>query len=338
MGAKRSGRRWRAAVATAVAVGVGTFAGAALLAGPAWAAEGVKIVDVQQPQPGKVGDTVTVSFGLRNVSDKTPVANLRVTVQAPGNAVVEAGGGCQVGQGGRVAVCEQAGTLGPGKTVNRSVQLTIKSAGNGGGRLTVSEGTKPLDTAGFSIRATGANASASATKKPSKGPSGSVSDEPSLPEGTLAPPVAGNGAIPQSDAAANRTSSDGGGLSAGFWIGIVAIVGALGLVGSLFYFRRKDRDEPDTGMHPVVPAPGGYPGGPGGGFGAVQPATYGTPAAPPPYQSFPPPQDPFQSGGPTQVVHPGGYGAPTQIVNPGGPGQPPPGNDQTVTFRRPDQY
>ncbi|MGI5244406.1 hypothetical protein [Dactylosporangium sp. CA-139066] len=335
MGEQRSGRRFGAAIiATAAAVGVGTFGGAALLAGPAWAAEGVKIVDVKQPPPGKVGDTVTVSFGIRNVSDKTAVSNLLLAVQAPANAVAEASNGCDVVQGGRLRCA--LGDLGPGKTLNGAVSLTIKSPGNGSGRLTVSDGVRPLDTAGFAVRAAGPNASASATKKPSKGPSGSVSDEPSLPDETLAPPVAGNGAIPQSnDAAPARTTSDSGGMSAGFWIGIVAIVGALGLVGSLFYFRRKDRNEPDTGMHPVVPAPAG-------GFGAGQPSTYGTPAAPPPYQSFPPPQDPYQAGA-TQIVQPGGFGAappsgPTQIINPGGPGQPPAAGDQTVTFRRPEQY
>ncbi|GAA2353133.1 hypothetical protein GCM10010170_044280 [Dactylosporangium salmoneum] len=318
-----------AAVATAAAVGVGAVAGAALLASPAWAAEGLKVTIGSPVLQGKVGDKVNLEFGVTNVSDKVTVQAIMITVQAPGNAVIEqAPDSCELRGGGRTVVCTEKGDLGPHKTAKGQVTITIKSAGNGGGRVSARDATHQ-DNADFQIRATGPTPSASG-KKPTPTKSADVSQEPSLTDETLAPPQAGNGVVVQSDEPVpSKSSGNSGGLSAGFWIGIGAVVAALGLVGSLFYFRRRDKLEPDTGMHPVVPAPDGFPG-----YRPPPPAptTYGTPAT----YGAPP------AGGPTQVVDPGfgtAPGGPTQIINPNAGGMPPAGGgDQTVMFRRPEDF
>ncbi|HTJ37690.1 MAG TPA: hypothetical protein VL738_31040 [Dactylosporangium sp.] len=315
MGDVRGLRRWSATVATVAAVGVGTFAGAVALAGPAWAADIFKVTVQPERLEGKVGEKATLQFSVENIS-KEPATGLTVMLTTPGNATADPADnpGCEVGPGGRTVTCRSNGTLGPGKSGGGRFTMKLNRAGSGNGSVRVANGKG----AGFNLRVTG-GPSATPTKKSSA----SASETPALGDETLAPPEAGGQVIVPSTEGATSRTSDSGGLSFGFWVGIVAIVGALGLVGSLFYFRRKDRQEPDTGMHPVVP-------GPGGGYGPAQPTTYGSPAAPTtygsPHGSFPPPVDPYQQGGATQ------------IINPGGPGQPPPGNDQTVTFRRPEQY
>ncbi|MFG2037107.1 hypothetical protein [Dactylosporangium sp. NPDC048998] len=314
-------------MATVAAVGVGSFAGLALSATPAWAADTLEI-KVDGNVQGKVGDKIQIHFTVKNAT-KAPVNGLTVTVQTPNNAIIDPADnqGCNVGPAGRAASCHSDATVAPDKTVSGQIVLTAKTAGQGRGQIRVERGNSD----NFMLRISGGPT----PTRSGRGSSASASETPALPDETLEPPVAGNGvAVQPTASSATSRASDGGGLSAAFWIGIVAIVGALGLVGSLFYFRRKDRQDPDTGMHPVVAAPAGFPSG--GGYG--QPATYGSPAAQPyvaPPGSFPPPS------GPTQVINPGFGGqpsGPTQIINPNGPGQPPAGGDQTVIFRRPDQY
>ncbi|WP_432836688.1 hypothetical protein [Dactylosporangium sp. CA-092794] len=278
---------------TAAAVGVAAFGVSALVATPAWAADPLEI-RVDNSVQGKVGDKIPVRFTVKN-NTKQPVAGITVVMQAPANAVVDGADnpGCSVGGGGRAVSCRSTEALAAGRSAAGQIVITARTAGQAGGRVQVEHGNAD----NFVLRASGGpTPTASGREKPSRTASASVSDTPAFPDETLAPPQAGNGAIPQTttEPATNRASSGGGGLSIGFWIGIVAIVGALGLVGSLFYFRRKDRDDPD-----VDPPP----------FG--QPATYGTPGV---YGS--PPQS-----SPTQVIGPQGGGA-----------------DQTVIFRRPDQY
>lgn len=353
MGDVRGLRRWGAAVATAAVVGAPAIT-AGLLAGtatPAWAAS---LLEVRVDDPGvqgKVGDSVTVGYHVKNNTDTEAPANaITITVSAPANALIAPGGGCIPGPAGHAATCRLSASIPPKRSAGGQVTLTLRSGGQGTGRIHVQPGNS---SDSFVVRVApgpGASAGRSPTA-PSQTDSASASDQPSLPDETMAPPQAGNGAIPQSgtDPATTKTS-DGGGLSVGFWIGIVAIVAALGLVGSLFYFRRKDRDEPETGMHPVVPAPDGFPGG-----GQGTPTTYGRPAG---YgQPYVAPPGAFHQPEPTQIGNPGGFGgppsAPTQIVNPeglGGPAAgptqiidpravppPPVGDDRTVTFRRPEQ-
>ncbi|MEV6928551.1 hypothetical protein AB0M46_29245 [Dactylosporangium sp. NPDC051485] len=305
-------RRLSAAVATAAAVGVGAVAGAALLAPPAWAAEGLKVTIGNPVLQGKVGDKVNLEFGVTNVSDKTTVQAMVITVQVPNNAVIEqAPDSCEL-RGGRAVVCTDKGDLGPHKTAKGQVTITIRSPGNGSGRVGARDATHQ-DAADFQIRAAGGPSPSASGKKPTKQASADPSQQPSLTDETLAPPQAGNGVVVQSDqpAAAKGGGGDSGGRSAGFWIGIGAVVAALGLVGSLFYFRRRDKLEPDTGMHPAVPAADGFPG-----YRPPPPAptTYGTPAT----YGAPP------------------AGGPTQIINPNAGGVPPAGGDQTVMFRRPE--
>ncbi|WP_433057830.1 hypothetical protein [Dactylosporangium sp. CS-033363] len=314
-------RRWSVAAGAAAVLGVGMIAVAAT---PAWAADPLEI-KVDNSVQGKVGDKVQVRFTIKN-NTKQPIANVTVVVQAPGNAVMEAGDnpGCQIGSAGRGASCK-GGTLAADKSGNGAITLTVKTAGQATGRIAVEHG----NAGNFALRATG-GPTPSATKtsaKPTKTSTLNASDSPTLSgDETFAPPEAGNGVAIQatSDQAARNTSGSGGGLGFGLWVGIIAIVGALGLIGSLFYFRRKDRDEPDTGMHPVVPGPHGYPGGPGAyapppqptTYGSPQPATYGNPGAA------------TQMIQPNFGAQPGPQSGPTQVIRPAA--------DQTVVFHRPD--
>ncbi|WP_433217122.1 hypothetical protein ACQP00_09070 [Dactylosporangium sp. CS-047395] len=316
-------RRWSVAAGAAAVLGVGMIGVAAT---PAWAADPLQIKVSDGSVQGKVGDKVQVRFTIKN-NTKQPIANVTVVVTAPANAVLEQGDnpGCAIGSAGRAASCK-GGTLAAEKSGSGAITLTVKTAGQAGGRIAVEHGNAD----NFALRATG-GPTPSATKttaKPTKTSTLNASDSPTLTgDETFAPPEAGNGVAiqPTSDQAVRNTSGTGGGLGFGLWVGIIAIVGALGLIGSLFYFRRKDRNEPDTGMHPVVPGPSGYPGGPGAyapppqptTYGSPQPTTYGNPAAA------------TQMINPNFGAQPGAQPGPTQVIRPGAA-------EQTVVFRRPD--
>ncbi|MER7281331.1 hypothetical protein ABT369_43545 [Dactylosporangium sp. NPDC000244] len=321
-------RRWSAAAAAVAALGVGLIGAAAT---PAWAADQLEI-KVDNSVQGKVGDKVQVRFVVKN-NTKQPVTGVTVAMAAPGNAVLDAADnpGCTVGSGGRAATCRSNGTLAADKSASGQFTLTVKTAGQAAGRVQVEHGNAD----NFQLRATGGPTPSATGKsaKPTKTSSLSASETPGIDDdGSFGVPQAGNGvAIETTGPATNRTNGSGGGMSMGLWAGIIAIVGALGLIGSLFYFRRKDRNEPDTGMHPVVPAPQGFYGS------QPQPTTYGTPPQPQTYGS---------PAAQTQMINPGlgGPPGPTQVIQPGngpvpgaGPGGGPvPGNDQTVIFRRPE--
>jgi hypothetical protein len=328
-------KRWCAAAGAVAALGVGLLA---VPATPAWAADPLELKAENNVQ-GKVGDKVQVRFTIKN-NTKQPANNITVGVQTPANAVMEAGDnpGCNIGGGGRTASCKANGALAPDKTANGAIVMTVKTAGQAAGRIGVQGG----NTENFGLRATGGpSPSVSASKtsaKPTKTSSLSASGEPTIDaNATFAPPAADNGVAlaPTSEPAANKTGNTGGGMGLGLWVGIIAIVGALGLIGSLFYFRRKDRNEPDTGMHPVVPAPAGFPGynpppAQPATYGSPQPATYGNPAAAtqmidPNFGGSPP-----GGSNPTQVFRP--------VAGPNAGPDAPPGSDATVTFRRPDEY
>ncbi|GAA3457122.1 hypothetical protein [Dactylosporangium matsuzakiense] len=331
-------QRWSAAAGVVAAFGIGLLA---VSAAPAWAADPLELKADNAVQ-GKAGDKVQLRFTVKN-NAKQP-ATVVIGVQTPPNAVMEPGDnpGCNIGGGGRTASCRANGTLAPDKSAGGAIVMTIKTGGQAAGRIGVQGG----NTENFTLRATGApSASPTATKsvKPTKTSSANASDQPTLAgDETFAPPADGGGvAVPQaSDPATERTSGSGGGMGVGLWVGIIAIVGALGLIGSLFYFRRKDRNEPDTGMHPVVPAPaGGFPAynpppSAPTTYGSPQPATYGNPSAA--TQMI----NPNFGGGPAGHHDLGGQpSGPTQVIQPGAtPNGAPGGADQTVIFRRPDEY
>jgi hypothetical protein len=382
-------RRWSAAVTAAAAFGVGSGLAAGVIAGPAtpaWAAAEAPVIKITTGEVrAKVGEKARVGYSLENKGTTVLPANtVTITLRTPANAVIDPADnpGCVVGAGGTAVSCHPGGAIPAGKAVGGRIDITMKTAGQGSGDISVKPGAS-RDT--FVVTAVGGptpsatSRPASPTARPSKTTSVSVSETPGIPDQTMAPPEAGNGAIPQATSDPKTTNaSNGGGMPLGFWVGIVAIVGALGLVGSLFYFRRKDRDEPDTGMHPVVPAPDGYPGGGGGGYGPASSydqrgqSSYGQPsygqpsygqsaygqsaygqesygqAQHQPPQPYAQPPGAYPQAGPTQVINSGGLagqapGAPTQIIQPQGGAapvdgapQPGAGNDQTVTFRRPD--
>ncbi|WP_432987358.1 hypothetical protein [Dactylosporangium sp. CA-233914] len=317
-------RRWSAAASAVAIVGVGTLA---LTATPAWAADPLEI-KVDNSVQGKVGDKVTVRFVVKNNS-KQPVEDVTVLVQAPSNAVMDPDNnpGCAVGGAGRGATCRYA-SIAADKSAGGQVVLIVKSAGQANGRVSVEHGNAD----NFALRATGGPSATASSKspKPTRSSGASASAEPTIADdGTFAPPQAGNGVAiePTTAPTTTRTGGDGGGLSTGLWVGIAAIVGALGLIGSLFWFRRKDRNEPETGMQPAVPAPGGFPMN----YGPAQPTTYGTPATPTTYGS--------PAAGATQMIPPVSSApppGPTQIIPPGQPPQG--GGDQTVMFKRPDDF
>ncbi|MFB9185099.1 hypothetical protein ACFFX1_43855 [Dactylosporangium sucinum] len=310
MGNLRALRRW-SATATAVAA-FGVPVGAVALALPAQAApNGLDIKVTNSNIQGKPGDKVSVSFQVTNRSrEDVNGDDVIVAITVPPQAQLDPADyqdNCGQINGGRAVRCRLGKDIEPGKSAGGSFKFVLKTGGNGQGTLAVQPGNA---NDRFTVRVSGAS--------PSKSPSAKASSsaEPTA-DVEVVPPEAGNGAIPQAEDPPTKKTSDSGGLSFGFWVGIFAIVAALGLVGSLFYFRRKDKQEPDTGMHPVVPAPGGYRPPP-------TPTTYGSPAG-----GYPPPA---------------GYGgAPTTVINPVNPGYPPPppvppqhgGNDQTVIFRRP---
>ncbi|MDG6109505.1 hypothetical protein Daura_09390 [Dactylosporangium aurantiacum] len=328
-------RRVAAAAALAVAVGAGVF-GALAAARPAHAATAEADIEAKVGDgsvQGKAGEKTSVGFQVEN-HGKIDVAVV-VTIRVPSNAQIESAGSCAVASNRTVASCQA--NLKAGASANGSIQLVLRSGGEGEGSVVarlaanqrVTDPKPGNNDAKFKLRVTGASATASPSK--STRASRSASAEPTgTSDEVIAPPEAGNGAIPREDPT-TKPVSDSGGLGFGFWIGVIAIVAALGLVGSLFYFRRKDRLEPDTGVFqrpnigqdnptsvitPGVygsPAAPSYQGGPGGSN------VYGAPPAPP--AGFPPAASP---------------GFPPAAPPP--PGMPPaPGaNDQTVLMRRPD--
>jgi len=297
---------------------------------------------------GKVGDKPTVGFEVRNNTKQTlPINAVVVTVQVNGNAQLDPAefpnDRCQMNGNRTAANCRPANPIESGKTVQGSFHVILTKAGNAQGTVSVKPGNS---SDRFSVQVTGGASPTATTKSPTPRASRSQTAAPTedLGDQTFAPPEAGNGAVPLAEDSPKTTKTSGG-MSFGFWIGIFAIVAALGLVGSLFYFRRKDRGEPDTGMHPIVPAAAGYR--PDGGGYQAPPATYGSPGG---HQ-----QDNYQPGGyqqggyqqpdgyPPSGGQPGGYqsppSGPTQVINPQmapPPPNPPPSNDQTVMFRRPE--
>ncbi|WP_330186305.1 hypothetical protein KZZ52_09095 [Dactylosporangium sp. AC04546] len=316
MGNLRALRRWSATAAAVAALGVPV--GAIALAIPAQAAaSGLDIKVTNSNIQGKPGDKVSVGFQVTNRGrEEAKGDEVIVAITVPSQAQLDPADysdNCGQINGGRAVRCRLGKDIPAGKSAGGSFKFVLKTGGNGQGAVAVQPGNA---NDRFTVRVSGAS--------PSKTPSGKASSSAAAePTVEAAPPEAGNGAIPQAEDPPKRKTSDSGGLSFGFWVGIFAIVAALGLVGSLFYFRRKDKREPDTGMHPVVPAPGGLHRPP-------TPTTYGSPQG-----NYGSPQGGY--GPPQGGYEPPGYGgAPTTVINPGYP--PPPqqgGNDQTVIFRRP---
>ncbi|UWP84405.1 hypothetical protein [Dactylosporangium fulvum] len=350
-------RRWRATVTAVAALGMAaTTGGLVLITGPSpalAAPTGLEIKASREVQ-GKPGDKVSIGYEITN-RGKEPVAadDVVIALVVPSNAQLDPADyprpECGAISSGRAVNCHPSGEIKAGKTVRGSFRIVLKSGGNASGRVTVRPGNSN-DT--FAVRVAGGP---SATKSPSGRASRSASAEPTdtASDVVIAPPEAGNGAIPQAEDPPTTKTSDSGGRSFGFWIGIVAILAALGLVGSLFYFRRKDREESDTGMHPAVPAPAGHAAQ---AYGTPTPTTYGSTTYGSTYGGGRHVQDNpgfgAQSGATTVFASPpaGGstYGSPAP--QPPAPGVPPVaphrppvppqagpgGNDQTVIFRRPD--
>lgn len=340
-------RHWIATAGAVAAAGVlVTTVGFAPPAGAAVA--GLEIKTTREVQ-GKVGDKVAVGFEVTNRSKiDAPANDVIITIQAPGNAQLDPADypqpRCGQISGGRTVNCHPGGPIAAGKSVQGSFKIVLKTAGNGNGRVAVKPGSS---NDAFGVQVTG-GPSPTATKSPTARASRSQTAAPTDTAGdqTIAPPEAGNGAVPLAEDPPKTTKTSGG-MSFGFWVGIVAIVAALGLVGSLFYFRRKDRGEPDTGMHSIVPAPAGYQ--PGGGYAPAAPTVYGSPpAGQGDYGQGGYGQGGYAQGGHAQGGHPqqgvyppAGYPpapapGPTQVINPGAAQSPPPSNDQTVMFRRPE--
>ncbi|MEV0127249.1 hypothetical protein AB0H83_02095 [Dactylosporangium sp. NPDC050688] len=314
-----------AAAALAVAVGAG-LAGALVAARPAHAVTTEADIEAKVRDgsiQGKAGEKASVGYQVEN-HGKIDVA-VAITIRVPGNAQIESAGSCTVADSRTAATCQA--TLKAGASANGSIRLLLRSGGEGEGTISarfaanqkVTDPRPGNNDDKFKLRVTGASASASKSTRASR----SASAEPTgTSDEVIAPPEAGNGAIPRADPT-TKPVSDSGGLGFGFWIGVIAIVAALGLVGSLFYFRRKDRLEPDTGVFHLPGAGQDRP------TSVITPGVYGSPA-PPSYQ-----------GGPGYGGQgaPGGsnvYGAPPAPPPP--PGIPPaPGsNDQTILMRRPD--
>jgi hypothetical protein len=314
-----------AAVALAAAFGGGAL-GTLVVAQPAHAAPAEADIEVKAGSgvQGKAGDKSRIGFQVTNHGKVNAAVVVVVTV--PENVQIESAGACPVAGNRRSATCTT--TLRGGGSANGSLQLVLRSGGEGEGTVTANlapnqEVTDPKrgnNTDAFKIRVAGGSASPAPSK--STRASRSASAEPTgTTDEVLAPPQAGNGAIPRAEPT-TKPVSDSGGLGFGFWIGVVAIVAALGLVGSLFYFRRTDRLEPDTGVFHLPGAGQDRP------TTVITPGVYGSPAAPS-YQG-----GPGYGGQGT----PGGsnvYGAPPPPPPPGIP--PAPGsNDQTILMRRPD--
>ncbi|MET7426271.1 hypothetical protein [Dactylosporangium sp. NPDC005555] len=329
-------------VVAAVAVG---GSGSLLVARPAHAATAE--VDIEAKMSGnnfqgKVGAKVSVGYQIINHGNVDVAVN--VAIRVPQNTEIESAGACQVAGNRRTATC-QLPKVARGSSAGNTIQVVLRTAGDGDGgsvvaRLAPNQGANdPKDSNNkddFKIRVAAASATPSASKSTRSSRSASA-DPTGTSDEVVAPPEAGNGAIPREDPTKAPVSSSGG-LGFGFWVGVVAIVAALGLVGSLFYFRRKDRLEPDTGVFHLPPMPGndnptsviapgvygspaagpGFQGSPGG------PSVYGAPAGAPPPPAFPPPAFP-----PPAFPPPAGPPA-------GAPGPGPGANDQTIIMRRPD--
>ncbi|MFC4044008.1 hypothetical protein ACFO1B_36780 [Dactylosporangium siamense] len=336
-----------AAAGIAAALASGGF-GALVIAQPAHAAT-TPATDIETTVDngniqGKAGAKTAVGFEVSNRGDiKVAVG---ITIRVPGNTQIESAGDCTVVGGNRTAAtCTKA--LDAKQSFKGSIQVVLRTAGEGNGgvdaRITTQKvnDSKPGNNAAqFKIRVTGASATPSASKSTRASRSASA-DPAATSDEIIAPPEAGNGAIPRDDPK-TTVSKDSGGLSFGFWIGVVAIVAALGLVGSLFYFRRKDRLEPDTGVFNLPAA------GHDQATSVITPGVYGSPAAPAGAafqggqgygQGFPPgqgaPGGPNVYGGPPAAPP---AGPPAAGFPPaGGPPAPAPGaNDQTIIMRRPD--
>ncbi|MFF5226913.1 hypothetical protein [Dactylosporangium sp. NPDC000521] len=306
-----------AAVAMAAA-----FAGGALgtlaVAQPAHAAPAEADVEAKADGSvqGKAGDKASLGFRVANHDkvDGDVAVIVRITLRGNSaqieSARIDSPGSCAVER--NTATCRT--TLRGEASAKGSVQLVLRAAGEAEGTVAiglapnqrVSDPKPGNNTDAFKIRVTGGSPTPSKSTRASQSAS---ADPAATSTEEIAPPEAGNGAIPREDPKTTPVKN-GGGLSFGFWIGVVAIVAALGLVGSLFYFRRKDRLEPDTGVFQLPNAGGDNP------TSVIPPYTggstvYGSPAAPPP-----PPGPP---------------------VPPGPPPVPGPGsNDQTILMRRPD--
>ncbi|MEV4511880.1 hypothetical protein AB0K00_23285 [Dactylosporangium sp. NPDC049525] len=349
--ARRVSARRAAAAWVAVAVAAGGF-GSLVVAQPAHAATAEADVEARvggNTVQGKVGAKVAVGYQITN-HGKIDVG-VAVTIQAPRNAEIESAAGCAVGGNRRIASC-QIPALKAGASVNGSFQLVLRTAGeDDSGDVTAKIATQKVtdpkpgnNGAGFKTRVTGASATPSASKSTRASRSASA-DPTGTSDEVIAPPEAGNGAIPRDDPK-TQVSNDTGGLSFGFWIGVVAIVAALGLVGSLFYFRRKDRLEPDTGVFNLPTAGRDNP------TSVITPGVYGSPAAAPAGPAFQNAQN-YGGQGYGQGFQPGQgapgasgvYGAqaappvgpPLAGPPPAGPPAPAPGaNDQTIIMRRPD--
>ncbi|GAA1517628.1 hypothetical protein GCM10009827_035810 [Dactylosporangium maewongense] len=311
-----------AAVALAAAFAGGVL-GTLAVAQPAHAAPAEADIEAKAGNgvQGKAGDKSRIGFQVANHGKVNAAVVVVVTV--PENVQIESAGSCQVS--GRSATCTT--TIRGGASANGSVQLVLRTGGEGEGRVVarlapnqeVSDPKPGNNTDTFKIRVVG-----SASPSPSKSVKSSRSasaDPAATSTEEIAPPEAGNGAIPREEPKTAPVKSEGG-LSFGFWIGVVAIVAALGLVGSLFYFRRRDRLEPDTGVYQLPNAGGDNP------TSVIPPYqggsnVYGSPAAPPPG----PPGPPFPPGPPGPPLGP-----------PSGPPVPPPpgNNDQTILMRRPN--
>jgi hypothetical protein len=347
-GARRAARR-AAAIWVAATVAASGF-GSLVVAQPAHAATAEADIEARVGNgnlQGKAGAKVAVGYQVTN-HGKIDVG-VTVTIQVPQPfAEIESAAGCAVGANRRAASCQL--TMKAGASANGSVQIVLRAAGEGDGgivaKLSNQKITDPKpsnDSARFKVRVTGASATPSASKSTRASRSASA-DPAGTSDEIIAPPEAGNGAIPRDEPKTEVTNKSGG-LSFGFWIGVVAIVAALGLVGSLFYFRRKDRLEPDTGVFNLPAVGHDNP------TSVITPGVYGSPAAPAP--AF---QNAQQYGGQSygQGFQPGQgalggpsvYGAPA--APPAGPplsGPPPVGppsapapsaNDQTIIMRRPD--
>lgn len=332
----RHGAAHRRIVAAALAAAFGGGALGTLVAvQPALAATAEADIEAKVGDgsiQGKAGEKTSVGFQVEN-HGKIDVAVV-VTIRVPGNAQIESAGSCAVAGNRTAATCQA--TLKAGASANGSIQLLLRSGGEGEGTVVarlaanqrVTDPKPGNNDAKFKLRVTGGSASPTPSK--STRASRSASAEPTgTSDEVIAPPEAGNGALPREEPTAKPVSG-GGGLGFGFWIGVVAIVAALGLVGSLFYFRRKDRLEPDTGVfqRPNI--------GQDNPTSVITPGVYGAPAA-----------SPYQSGPGYGQGAPGGsnvYGAPPAPpagfppAAPPPPGVPPaPGaNDQTILMRRPD--
>ncbi|UWZ38420.1 hypothetical protein Drose_09345 [Dactylosporangium roseum] len=340
-------RRWRVAVTAVAAFGMAAASGGLVLItgpSPALAAPAGLEIKASREVQGKPGDKASIGYEITNrTKEDIPENTVVVALAVPANAQLDPADfedmECGAISNGRAVNCRLPNEIAKGKSVRGSFKIALKSGGNGSGRIGVRGGNAET----FAVRVAGGP---SPTKSASKA-SSSATAEPTdaASDVVIAPPEAGNGAIPQAEDPPAAKTGDSGGLSFGFWVGIVAILAALGLVGSLFYFRRKDREEPDTGMHPAMPGPAA-----GQAYGTPTPTTYGSTYGRGQHAQ----DDPgfgAQSGATTVFPSPpaGGstYGSPAPQppvpgVPPAAPHRPPVpppagpgGSDQTVIFRRP---